>query len=1000
MTRHFARKLHRLSFVAVFIATLILPALFAAPATAQNPVPFIDQPLVPDAAAPGAAGFTLAVNGAGFVASSTVNWNGSPLATNFISSAQLTATVPASDVATASTASVTVVSAGPGGGVSNTQYFSIAVPGTSASFLPGVLYDSGGASAMSVAIADVNGDGKPDLLVANTDGEIGVLLGNGDGTFQPVVSYSAGGAYTDSVAVADVNGDGKPDLVVANYDGGTDGNGSLAVLLGNGDGTFQPAVTYGLQGGSVLWPESVAVADVNGDGKLDLITVLYGSQVNVLLGNGDGTFQPAVSYGTGCCNKSSLTIADVNGDGKPDILIVFAFCGGCNPQDGQVGVMLNNGDGTFQPEVLYASGGDYPDSITVADVNGDGRPDLVVGNSCSNSGQGYCSGTGTVGVLVGNGDGTFQAPAIYSYPGQIYTSAVLADVNSNGIQDVLAASCPTPAPDGWSCGGFQSPDGSLEFLLGSSGGVFQPPMLFDAGGLSPVSLATADLNGDGRPDAVTAMFLATQFGSDSAVSVVLNNVGSSVIPATTTALASSLNPSIVGQNVIFTAAVSSSGGMPTGTVLFYDGSAVLGSATLASGRASFSTAPLAAGSHSITAGYQGSAAFAPSTSSQLIQVVQSASTTTSVVSSVNPAGLNKVVTYTATVASQYGDVATGSVTFQDGGATIATVAVSGNQAAYATTYSTAGVHSITATYSGDANNSGSVSSSLTEQIGEVHFRSQTTLATSESPSFVGQPLTLTATVTSIDGAIPNGELVTFYDDGTELGTGATAGGVATLATSSLSAKTHTIKAAYAGDATFERSSGMVTQVVSKYATTTVMVSSLNPSVYGQAVIWTATVTSTGPNTPTGSVRFVGSGYVRLSGGVATFTNVWLNAGTHSVTAEYEGDGASAASASSVLNQVVNPASTTTVITSSADPSTAGQNVTFTATVTSSTGAHATGTVTFREDSTLLATVPLEGTVATFSTATLGVASFAITATYNGATDFTGSQDTLIQSVEP
>src|SRR5580658_11072455 len=132
--------------IRILTASVLLIAVLgflAGSAIAQNPVPFLNQPLVPDAAAPGGAGFTLTVNGTGFVASSTVNWNGSSRATKFVSGSQLTATILASDIATASTASVTVVSPGPGG-VSNIQYFSIAVPETSVSFLPAVAYDSGG----------------------------------------------------------------------------------------------------------------------------------------------------------------------------------------------------------------------------------------------------------------------------------------------------------------------------------------------------------------------------------------------------------------------------------------------------------------------------------------------------------------------------------------------------------------------------------------------------------------------------------------------------------------------------------------------------------------------------------------------------------------------------------------------------------------------------------------------------------------------------------------
>jgi hypothetical protein len=287
--------------------------------------------------------------------------------------------------------------------------------------------------------------------------------------------------------------------------------------------------------------------------------------------------------------------------------------------------------------------------------------------------------------------------------------------------------------------------------------------------------------------------------------------------------------------------------------------------------------------------------------------VNPATTTTALVSSANPARVRQSVTYTATVTSQYGGAATGTVTFQDGGATIATVALSGNQAAYSTSYPTAGVHSITATYSGDANNAGSMSSALEERIGTAQ-PSKTTLDTSGSPSFVGQSVTFTATVTSTHGTIPDGELVTFYDGTTPLGSVALAGGTAAYTTSSLSAKKHIIKATYAGDATFKPSTGSVTQVVNKYPTTTALSSSPNPSAYRQAVTFTATVTPTGPSLPTGKVLFkdgtLGIGSATLSGGVATLTKSRLAVGTHPITALYLGDSVSDKSTSSVFNQVV------------------------------------------------------------------------------------------------
>ena len=376
---------------------------------------------------------------------------------------------------------------------------------------------------------------------------------------------------------------------------------------------------------------------------------------------------------------------------------------------------------------------------------------------------------------------------------------------------------------------------------------------------------------------------------------------------TTTTLVSSLNPAVFGQSVTFTAAVTAGSGMPTGTVIFYDGSTVMGNAPLVSGSASISTTSLSAGSHSITAAYQGSEGFEASTSAPVTQIVSPATTTTALTSSVNPAHVKETVVYTATVSSQYGGAASGQVTFQDNGATIATVTVAGNQAAYSTSYLVAGVHSIIATYSGDVNNTGSVSPVLEERIGNAQ-PSKTTLATSESPSVVGQPVTFTAVITSKRGAIPDGELVTFYDGKTAMGAVGLASGTAAYTTSSLPAKTHTIKASYAGDGNFKPSRGVVKQVVVKYATTTVVSSSPNPSVYGQAVIFTATVTATGPFALTGKVKFMDGttalGTATVSGGIATLSNDTLAAGTHTITAHYMGDVANDKSRSPVLEQVV------------------------------------------------------------------------------------------------
>jgi hypothetical protein len=269
------------------------------------------------------------------------------------------------------------------------------------------------------------------------------------------------------------------------------------------------------------------------------------------------------------------------------------------------------------------------------------------------------------------------------------------------------------------------------------------------------------------------------------------------------------------------------------------------------------------------------------------------------------------VTYTATLTSQSGGVVTGTVIFKDGGVTVATVKLASNQATYSASYLSAAAHAITAAYSGDLHNTGSTSNTLTEYIGKFPVASLTVLSTSGSPSFVGQLVTFTAAVTpkaAKFGAIPDGEMVTFYDGTAAIGTGATASGVATFTTSSLTAKTHTVKATYSGDAIFKPSTGAVTQVVEKYSTTTTLTSNPNPSNLGQAVTFTAQVTSTGPSAPTGTVKFLdGStslGSAKVSGGVAHLTKSTLAAGTHPITAQYQGDAASAKSTSSVLNQVV------------------------------------------------------------------------------------------------
>ena len=340
-----------------------------------------------------------------------------------------------------------------------------------------------GVTHTSVATVDLNSDGKPDLAIANyADASVSVLLGRGDGTFTAEARYSVKSTPT-CVAVADFNGDGAPDLVVANY-----GSSQVSVLLGNGYGTFQPALNYpSYATSSGIQPYSVAVGDFNGDGKPDLVVSNYsntgfpfeaGATVSVLLGNGDGSFQPPVEYAAGS-GPLAVAVADVNADGHPDLLVANNF-------SDNVSILLGNGDGTFR-QALNADAGDRPVAVIVDDFNADGIPDLAVANSFA----------GTISVLLGSGDGTFRERV--AYPTDPYTdpfSVTALDVNGDGKRDLAVAMwfCCDPE-DPHALGTLNvlmgNGDGTFQLSLPFD----RPAFIRHAR-----SLVTADFNLDGKPD--------------------------------------------------------------------------------------------------------------------------------------------------------------------------------------------------------------------------------------------------------------------------------------------------------------------------------------------------------------------------------------------------------------------------------------------------------------------------------------------------------------------
>jgi Bacterial Ig-like domain (group 3) len=280
----------------------------------------------------------------------------------------------------------------------------------------------------------------------------------------------------------------------------------------------------------------------------------------------------------------------------------------------------------------------------------------------------------------------------------------------------------------------------------------------------------------------------------------------------------------------------------------------------------------------------------------------------------------------------------------------------------------------------------------------------TKLTTSGSPSLLNQPVTFTATITSSGGSVPDGEAIAFYDGATQIGLGSTATGAATFTTSSLSAKTHTIKAIYAGDTAFKTSSGTVKQIVELSPTTTSLSSSANPSNFGQSVTLTAVVANSGGPTPTGTVTFkngtatLGSATLD-STGTATLATTKLPLGSDSLTADYNGDSQNQKSDSSVLMQTVNQAQITLSLASSPNPSSSGKPVKFTATLTSNGGLPSGQPVTFSYNGTTLGTANVNAKgVATFLTTTLPHGSDVVTGAYAGTVDYSSASATVTQVV--
>jgi Bacterial Ig-like domain (group 3)/FG-GAP-like repeat len=779
-----------------------------------------------------------------------------------------------------------------------------------------------------IAAADFNKDGNIDLAVTNAVAlTVDLYFGNGDGTFTYQESYPSVFGH-QNIQTTDIDGDGNADLFVGIASGGgygTDVNaqGLFLSLLNNGTGHMAAAHAYLPAQPALQFPVLYDVGDFNGDKKPDIVTIGADAGnttalLSVLKGNGDGTFAKGTNTNItvgGLVNAqahlNALVAGDFDGDGKMDAAFAYTDQAGINT----ISVALGNGDGTFKVQSNFSLPAAVV-NLVVADINGDGKPDLAFIANPSTAGD----TTGTELFVMLNqstsGNLAFHAPQLIdSKPNLGFIAA--SDLNGDKKQDVIV----TSSNQGTQAGGM------VFVYLGKGDGTFQTAASFSAGTF-PGPVTAADLTSDGKLDLLVA---ATNSDLTTGTLTVLPGKGDGTFgTAITSQISEGSGSSIVVGNTV-------PGGEPhvilgtcCGDNLTLD-LVSLGDGTFLPLAQQDSTLPIGVSAQlvklvdvngdnlpdlAMVSNQYAIEVFLNLSGSQATATPTNAALTASAATIT----LGQSETFTATVTPQSGTgVPTGSVTFLDGGTSIGTGTLNGSGVATLTTSALAqGAHSVTANYPGDANFSASVSPAVAVQVNAAALISTTSTVAGPATAVAGTSVTYTVNVVPTSGTAKPTGMVTFFDHATSLGTATLAAGAASFTTSSLAAGSHLISAQYAGDANFAASTsntlGVVISSAPLISTTTALTGPATANT-GVSITFTAMVTPTsGTAKPTGTVTFLdgstslGTGTLSAAG-VATFSTSALSAGPHTITANYGGDANFATSTSSGLAITISGATT-------------------------------------------------------------------------------------------